>query len=493
MPIALSRRAVLGGSAAAAALILTGPGGAAPRVAVPLPAAPAVDPAASRLHRFAFAAAERPVPLLGADVPPVKLWTYTETPFPVLRVGRGDRIEAEILNRLPEHISIHWHGLRLPNAMDGVQYLTQPPIEPGQRFVYTFPALDPGTFFFHPHCNESGQVGRGLAGILVVEGDQRRPVDGDMVVAVKDWRLAPDGRFLDFVTPEGASRAGTFGTVRSANGRTALVETVPAGSDQRVRLLNLDSTRVMQVGIEGAEAAIIAVDGHAIPPVALDASGVETWRLGPAMRLDLLVRAPQAGRTARLLDYFAAEPWPILTLRAEAPVARRRPFDPAILTRPVFPEPDLRQAERLSFTFSAASDSIASFAEATGSDPAGRLLMDSLCVQDRTFWAIDKLSWPNARDPRLPPPLATLTAGRTYRLELVNVTPHPHPIHLHGHVFRVLGGSEGAPVPHAADTVLLTPKERVEIAFVAEPGDWMFHCHILEHLETGMMGYFRVV
>ncbi|MEJ1159308.1 multicopper oxidase family protein [Prosthecomicrobium sp. N25] len=459
--------------------------------AAPLP--PAVEPGAPATHDWTFEAAEREVALLGADAPPVKAWTYTPEPFPVLRVRRGDRVRARLVNRLSEHVSIHWHGLRIPNAMDGVQYLTQPPVQPGGSFTYAFSPPDPGTFFFHPHCNESGQVGRGLAGILVVEGDERRKPDRELVVAVKDWRLGPDGRFLDFVTPEGASRAGTFGTLRSANGRRSVTETVPAGADLRVRLLNLDATRVMEIGIDGAEAAIIAVDGHAIAPVALDERGLETWRMGPAMRLDLLVRTPKPGGTARISDYFSAEPWTVATLTATGKPVRKAPLDPAILTRPVFPEPDLAGAERLAYTFTAASDSIASYAEAIGEDSVRRVLMDSLCVRDRTFWAINKLSWPNAADPRLPPPMAMLAAGRTYRLELVNATPHPHPIHLHGHVFRVLTSSIGGKPVYAADTVLLSPKERVEIAFVAAPGDWMFHCHILEHLETGMMGYFRVV
>jgi len=89
--------------------------------------------------------------------------------------------------------------------------------------------------------------------------------------------------------------------------------------------------------------------------------------------------------------------------------------------------------------------------------------------------------------------LFALKAGRTYVAELFNGTPHRHPMHLHGHTFRVLGSNERKLPPHWADTVLVTPKERIRIAFVAgEPGDWMFHCHIVEHQETGMMGYLRV-
>ncbi|KPL55102.1 hypothetical protein ABB55_25115 [Prosthecomicrobium hirschii] len=495
----ISRRTLLRGALAAGGAGLMAGGERAgdllttdAAAATPWRSAP--EPGPGRLHEITFEAAEREMALFGPGDAPVRIWSYADKPFPVVRVSRGDRIRAEVHNRLPEHVSVHWHGLRIPNAMDGVQYLTQPPIQTGERFTYDFAPPDPGTFFFHPHCNESGQVGRGLAGIMVVEGDERVKPDGELILAVKDWRLGPDGRWLEFSTPQGASRGGTFGTRRSTNDQRAFAAEVPAAADLRVRLLNLDSSRVMEIGIEGAAAAIVAVDGHAVRPIPLDRSGQETWRMGPAMRLDLLVRTPKPGAVAKIVDYQSAEPWTVAALAATGKPRRRGALDADILYRPVFPEPDLAHAETLSWTFMAASDSVASFADAAGSDPAQRLLMDSLCVSERTYWAINKLSWPNAADRRLPPPLGVLTAGRTYRFELVNATPHPHPIHLHGHVFRVVSSSERARMPaYAADTVLLSPKERVEIAFVATAGDWMFHCHILEHLETGMMGYLRVV
>ena len=241
----------------------------------------------------------------------METWGFDDALFPVIRLQAGDRLRATLQNDLAEHTSIHWHGVRVPNAMDGVQYLTQPPVQPGERFVYDFTPPDTGTFFFHPHCNESGQSGRGKAGVLIVEGDQTRPVDLDAVVVVKDWRLDENGRYLPFVTDKGASRAGTFGTVRAVNGARALTLDAPAGGLVRLRLLNLDSSRVIEVGTESGTAAIIATDGHALPPLMLDETGTKTWRMGPAMRLDLLIAAPAPGETLRLLDYFSAEPWPM--------------------------------------------------------------------------------------------------------------------------------------------------------------------------------------
>ena len=156
--------------------------------------------------------------------------------------------------------------MRVPNEMDGVQYVTQKPIEPGESFTYDFPIPNTGTFFFHPHCNESGQVGHGLAGILIVEGDESQTFDDEVVIIAKDWRLNPDGSFLPFSTDSGAARAGTFGTLRTVNAVPKFVRRVKASADLRLRILNLDSTRMMDVGIEGAEALIIAIDGNPLEP-----------------------------------------------------------------------------------------------------------------------------------------------------------------------------------------------------------------------------------
>lgn len=429
-------------------------------------------------------AAERPVALPGSGFGPVPMWTYGPTGLPVIRLRRGDRVRANLVNRLAEHTAIHWHGLRVPHAMDGVPYVTQPSVRPGEGFTYEFTAEDTGTFFFHPHCNTVEQLGRGLAGVIVVEGDAVQPFDADLVLAARDFRLGADGRFLPFLTDAGASRAGSFGTVRTVNGACCPIVEVPAGGDVRLRLLNIDPTRVMELGLEGAEAALIAIDGNGLTPAPF-----RSWRAGPATRIDLAVRAPSAaGTEARLVDYFVPEPVVLARLVATGPALARPAFAPAPLRPNCLREPDLAAADRLRLTFSAtavAQDLVL---------PDGQVLRyaDGLCLSDRTFWAINRESWPEDRQARLPPPLFEVARGRTQRLELVNATPHQHPIHLHGHFFKVLKGRRGTP-PHWADTVLLGPKDRAQIAFVADrPGDWMLHCHVIEHQETGMMGIYRV-
>ena len=113
---------------------------------------------------------------------------------------------------------------------------------------------------------------------------------------------------------------------------------------------------------------------------------------------------------------------------------------------------------------------------------------------DHSFWLINRRAWDGGEDHHsLPEPLAMLTLGRSYIAELHNATPHQHPIHLHGLIFTVLSSNKRSIIPYHSDTILLEKNERARIAFVADnPGDWMFHCHVIEHMKTGLMGYISI-
>lgn len=481
-----SRREMLAGSAGFAALLAGCGRSEGPRGSVPI----------GRLSETR--AGETPVSLTAAEHPlvladrntPTPCWLYGNSPFPVLRAKAAEPVNISLANGLKEHTSIHWHGVRVPNAMDGVPYVTQMPVQPGESFDYRFVPPDPGTFFFHPHCNTAEQLGRGLAGILVVEDPEDPAFDDEIVLVLKDWRIGDNGALLPFLTLDGASHAGTFGTLRTANGQNNPRIVVPANADIRLRLVNADSSRVAEIGIDGAKAAIIAIDGNAVEPLAL-----ESWRLGPAMRLDLSLRTPEEGGKIRLFDYFAANPVQLASFAAQGGPRRSGIFAPTPLKPARLPEPDLAKARehQLRLSETAVASEYPALEPIVLPDGSRIDLLDSLCVNTRTLWAVDGKSWPQSGHERLPPPLMKFEPGESAVIELVNATRYVHPMHLHGHTFKVLSSTRPKRPVHWADTVLVMPNERVKIAFVADnPGNWMIHCHIIEHQDTGMMAWFRV-
>lgn len=447
----------------------------------------AAAPVPGQTRSFAMIAAERPtaLPCFGGLTLP--LWTFSDaTWLPVVRVSLGDRVEAVLDNRLArldEHTSIHWHGIRLPNDQDGIPYLTQPPVKPGETFRYAFVPPDTGTFFFHPHCNSVEQIGRGLFGILIVDGDTTEPYAADETILLRDWLVdAETGSFRNFMTKRGAARAGTFGNVRSANGSAEATLRLPAAADCRLRLINGDPTRVMEIAVVGADAAVIATDGIAVPPFPLD-----SWLLAPAMRLDLVIRSPGDGGAATLVDRRGETPLSLVRLIGAGESRETTAFAPRPLRAGRIPEPDLAAAERLSFVFASGAP-----VTAAADDPAAAFL-GPICRSVEDFWTINGTAWPGDGQSKVPPPIAALRLGGSYVFTLKNASKLMHPVHIHGHTFKVLSSNQRSLPIHYADTVLLQPDETVEVAFVADnPGDWMFHCHVIEHQETGMMAYLSV-
>ena len=482
MKIHASRREILFGGAAAACLAIGGCDlGGDREFAGPRLSETRIDANPSPLQADVTQAQLEPG---GA---PSTLFTYGPRFGPVLRATKGAPVNVDFTNALKgRHTSVHWHGMRIPNAMDGVPYVTQPPVQPGDHFRYVFSPPDAGSFFFHPHCETITQLGRGLAGILIVDGDTRTPFDHELILVIKDWRLAEDGSFLPLLTNEGAGKSGTFGTLRTVNGAPAPEFEVPADANIRLRIFNVDNTRIPDLGLIGAKAALIAREGNPLPPELF-----ESIKIGPAMRIDLALRSPPRGEEFRLVDYFAAEPVTLARFKTRGSAHRSGTFAPQPLIPNPIPEPDLDNAIRLEWALTAASSP--SLPNVPMNDDPTFRYADDLCLSPKTFWAIDGQTWPQQGHESLPPPLAQFPLGKTVLIEFFNGTPHTHPMHLHGHTFKVLSASRNPVAPYWSDTVLVTPKERVQIAFVADnPGDWMVHCHIIEHQDTGMMGWFRV-
>ncbi|HUK64392.1 MAG TPA: multicopper oxidase domain-containing protein, partial [Dongiaceae bacterium] len=213
------------------------------------------------VRTFELSAAETELPLIDGNK--LRVWAYDgRVPGPTLRVRLGDTVRVRFRNALPQPTTIHWHGVRVPNGMDGVPHLTQPPVEPGGSFVYEFTPKDAGTFWYHPHVRSSEQVERGLYGVIVVEDAEPAPYAADVVWVLDDWLLDEQRQiFPQFNTPHDLMHDGRWGNVVTVNGRTSERLVVRAGDRVRLRLVNTANGRVFKPDFGALDARIIAVDG----------------------------------------------------------------------------------------------------------------------------------------------------------------------------------------------------------------------------------------
>lgn len=423
------------------------------------------------------------------------VWCYGGTvPGPEIRVGQGERPRIAVENALAEETTVHWHGLRVPNAMDGVPHLTQPPIAPGESFVYEFDAVDAGTFWYHPHQRSFEQVGRGLYGALIVEEARPPRADRELVWVLDDWRLTQDAAIADdFGGFHDMSHAGRLGNTVTINGQVPDAMPVRAGERIRLRLINAANARIFALDFGDLAPRVIALDGQPVTPhTAPDGRVV----LGPAMRADLMLDVTAApGATVRIIDsFFAQDAYALIDLAvAETPLRDAAPdWDMALAPNPL-PEPDIARARRHEVTFTGGmmGGMVERQMGLSGGSGMGGMMGGMMNrMHDGGIWFVNGV----AAEGHIHDPMLTLERDASHVIAMTNATAFHHPIHLHGHSFRVISRN-GAPTAHREwqDTVLMAPRERVEISFVADnPGDWMFHCHILEHQAGGMMGVIRV-
>ena len=204
-------------------------------------------------NKYRLAAQPVTVNLTGDGYPDTAVWAYDGTvPGPELRVRQGQPVRIAVVNKLPEGTTVHWHGIRLPNAMDGVPGLTQKPIRPGESFLYEFTPPDAGTFWYHPHADTLQQLGRGLAGALIVEEPEPVAVDRDLLWVIEDWRLDGEGRIaVGFGNRMEAGMSGRIGNTVTLNGRVPGPVSVKAGERLRLRLVNAALARIIGLRFEG--------------------------------------------------------------------------------------------------------------------------------------------------------------------------------------------------------------------------------------------------
>lgn len=400
-------------------------------------------------------------------VPPLKtaVWAYNGTvPGPVLRIKLGETLKVKLTNNLKEPTTVHWHGVRVPNAMDGVPGVTQPPIPPGGSFTYQFTPKDPGTFWFHPHLNSPEQIERGLHGVLVVEDPKEPKYSQDLVWVVDDWLFEKGATiYPEFVTGHDLAHDGRWGNVSTVNGKYLPSIPVKAGERLRIRLVNVANGRVFSPSFGDLSPTVIAVDGMlAGAPFRL-----QRFYLAPGNRLDLDLVIPKAaaGKTLAVSDAFGRSPKTLAYLEV-APKT--------VVKTPVFEPP---KAAHFPAWMQALDAPLAHefILNAERGGPYG------------ITWTIDgKAGHENLA--------ATLAFGEFSRLRFTNRTGRLHPMHLHGQFFKLLAvDGEPAQENFWRDTLLIGPKQSVDVGLVPmDKGLWANHCHILEHAEAGMMSTVKV-
>ncbi len=438
-------------------------------------------------------------------------------PGPLLLVPQDAEVTVRFRNRLDQPSTVHWHGLRLDNRFDGVPGLTQDPVPPGGEFTYQVRFPDAGVYWYHPHLREDIQQDLGLYGNILVRSprpDAWSSADREEVLLLDDLLVGEDG-----LVPYGAGAAthalmGRFGNVFLVNGEPRWRARVRTGEVMRIFLTNASNTRTFNLSLPGARLKVIGSD---LGPLARE-EWIESVVLGPAERYVVLVRFGQAGPVAllnrvRAIDHvfgrYFSETDTLGVVEVEGTPAggdttfQRLRTDTAVSREVRAVQAGLDRLPRLDLLLTM---------EASLPYLADRLMRKDSVFFNPVEWSgtMPGMNWAATgrevrwivRDP------ATgrenmgvewgFRVGDRVRLRLGNdrTVFHgmQHPIHLHGQRFLVLAVN-GVPNDNHGwkDTVLVPAGGTVDLLLeLSNPGRWMLHCHIAEHLQAGMMTVFEV-
>lgn len=405
---------------------------------------------------------------------PTRAWAYNgQVPGPEIRVREGDRLRVVLTNELPEPTTLHWHGLPVPHAMDGVPDLTQPAVQPGERFVYEFTAGPAGTYWYHSHVGY--QLDRGLFGALIVE-PAREPLsyDREFVLVLDDWLRDPESPLPDpMMGAMGGPHPLSHGpgllqpqplydalTINGRSGDHPPLE-VRRGDRVRVRLINASASTVVPVRLHGHRLLITHADGQPVT-----SAETEVLRLGMGERYDVLFTADNPG-VWPLEIVGAGRHDPRVRIRYHGVRDKRDSFSPAARLL-ISNYRDLRAP---------------AVVEPIAPDRIYDLVLSGGTPDDAGAWMINGRRYPDT-DP------IEVREGERVRLLLRNESGMAHPMHLHGHFFDVVG-PDGVPVaaPIRKDTLVVGHGQMHVVEFTADnPGAaWLLHCHHLYHHHGGMV------
>ena len=386
-------------------------------------------------------------------------------PGPLLDAKLGDHVIVHFRNELPEETTVHWHGLRVPNASDGTP-LAQIAVPPGGSYDYELTLIDSGYYWYHPHMHGDRQVEAGLYAPIIVHDDLAIDVAADRAFVLDDVKLESTGK-LSERTDNLDLMLGRQGNVVLINGRQRPSLSVAAGTRERWRFVNAANGRYFNLEIPGHTFRVIGLDGG---PIATPYE-TSTLLIAPGERYEVLVEVGGAdGDTLslRTLHYDRGhnipDPGPIELLTIDVGAAGPTPGAlPAVwgIIAPI------------------AFD---------GATPRRRfVLREDDSVPSMPVFTINDEAFPNVTPVR-----GAVDEVEVWEVE--NLAEMDHPFHLHGMSFQTIDDAGSLTEPRGwKDTINVPQQKTVRFAVrFGAPGRWMYHCHILEHAERGMMGELEV-
>jgi len=404
----------------------------------------------------------------------VTAWTYDgHLPGPLVRAHVGDRVLVHFTNHLPAPTTVHWHGVRVPIEMDGVPDVSQPEIKNGETFTYDFVVRDAGLYWYHPHVMSAAQVGYGLYGALLVE-DPADPVN----VADELTLVLSDIGFDDKGTLERADSGGPAGMVFGregdhilANGRIMPTLRARSGALQRWRIVNAAKSRYFLLDLDGQPFHVIGSDSGFLERP----QTVNELLVTPGERFDVIVRPTRTTKGPLTLHanlynrgYGSVEFRNIEDVLQvafdEAPTVAPGPLPDV---RRHFDAPQIEGATKVDVTLTLPP------MQATNGKPEFQ-------VNGVPFW-------------KAKPFHAKLGERQIWIVK--NDSKFAHPFHLHGYFFLPLDERLQPIHPMAWKDTINVPLDttaRFLVTFDERPGMWMFHCHILDHADGGLMGHVHV-
>ena len=420
--------------------------------------------------------------------PLARTLAYDNTiPGPLIRANIGDELVITVPNRLNHPTSVHWHGIRIRNDMDGAAPAT-PNIDPGHDFTYRFSVPDAGTYWAHPHTGLDADYGLYLP-LIVDDPRERAAYDAEWIVVLDDWTdgigKSPPQIYDDLHDGMGGMGGtggkpgmadmahvgsspllgGDAGDVSYpyylANGRIPAAPTTftaKPGQRIRIRIINAGADTAFRVALAGHSMTVTHTDGYPVVPTEVDAV-----LIGIAERYDVMVTA-------------ADGVFPLVALAEGKNAVARALLSTGAGTAPdpAFRPSELNKRIGTVDMFTATPD-----VDLGPAKPDTTLPVDLGGDMTHYNWTINGRPFSD----RIP---LQIRQGQRAVMTFNNTTTMWHPMHLHGHTYQIIkpDGSRGA----RKDTTIVLPKQKVSVVFVADnPGIWMLHCHNTYHQAAGMM------